>query len=402
MTALGLALAFLRRRWGQALLSMLVGALGIAAAESVIIAARALPESAQRAFGGVDLVIGPKGSALDLVLCCALHVSEPRGLVPLAPAMALARHPLVRAAAPIGLGDNVQGFRIVGTTPALLDIYRARIAAGGVWQKPLEAVLGAEAATRLGFKLGDHFMGAHGLAAGGEMHSEFPYTVTGILAPTGSALDRLVLTDLETILLIHRHHAAEDAAAQGLPAPAALPPAASAVLIAYRSPIAMALLPRLIDASEQFSAASAPLETARLARAARPIVTAVLALGWLFAAIAAATAAMALLSGMAARARDLALLRALGAHPWELSLIALAEAGILAAGAAVLGLALAYLFSALAAGFLAGHAGIVFAPSPNLNDALWIILGASFAALAAALVPALRAAHAPIETVLNA
>ena len=401
MTALSLALAFLRRRWGQALLCVLVGALGIAAIESVSIAARELPRAAERAFGGVDLVIGPKGSALDLVLCCALHVSEPRGLVPLAPALALAHHPLVRAAAPIGLGDNIAGWRIVGTTPALLDVYRAQIAQGRLWQKPMEAVLGAQIASALRLKPGDHFVGAHGLAPGGEQHSEFPYSVTGILAPTGTALDRLVLTDIESVFLIHRHHEAEEAAAQGLPAPMQPPPAASAILLAYRSPVAMALLPRLIDASDQFSAASPPLETARLARAARPVVTAIMSLGILFAVIAAAAAATALMANLAARARDLALLRALGAHPLELSLIAFAEGLLIAMGAVALGLVLSLIVGLFAERYLAGHAGLLFSASPSLNDTIWIILGAVLAALSAALIPALRAAHAPIETVLT-
>ena len=133
-----------------------------------------------------------------------------------------------------------------------------------------------------------------------------------------------------------------------------------------------------------------------------PIISAVMGLGMLFAVIAAAAAATALVSGMAARARDLALLRALGAHPWEMSIIALTEAGLLAAGAAILGIGLAYLFGAIAANFLADQTGIIFSPSPNLNDAFWIMVGAALAACAAAALPALRAAHAPIETVLNA
>jgi len=173
------------------------------------------------------------------------------------------------------------------------------------------------------------------------------------------------------------------------------PPKASTISISAREP-------RLIDAWDRFSAASPSLETARLARAARPIISAVMGLGMLFAVIAAAAAATALVSGMAARARDLALLRALGAHPWEMSIIALTEAGLLAAGAAILGIGLAYLFGAIAANFLADQTGIIFSPSPNLNDAFWIMVGAALAACAAAALPALRAVHAPIETVLNA
>src|SRR5580658_6363949 len=159
MSAIVLAFAYLRRRWGQALLSILVGALGIAAVSTAFIGLDALPDAAERSWGGVDLVIGPKGSALDLVLCCALHISDPRGLVSQKAAMTAAGHPLVRVAAPIALGDNVEGLRIMGTTPAILSVYRAELAGGRIWTEPLEAVLGAQAAHALGFKIGDTFVG---------------------------------------------------------------------------------------------------------------------------------------------------------------------------------------------------------------------------------------------------
>jgi len=132
MNVIALAFAYLRRRWGQALLSIVVGALGIAAVSTAFVGLDALPDAAERSWGGVDLVIGPKGSALDLVLCCALHISDPRGLVSEKTAMAAASHPLIRVAAPIALGDNVNGLRIVGTTDKLLWVYRADVASGRI------------------------------------------------------------------------------------------------------------------------------------------------------------------------------------------------------------------------------------------------------------------------------
>src|SRR5580704_11681415 len=103
---IGLAFAYLRRRWGQALLSVIVGALGVAAVGTAVVGFEALPPAAERSWGGADLVVGPKSSALDLVLCCAMHISDPRGLVSEKAAMAAVNHPLVRVAAPIALGDN--------------------------------------------------------------------------------------------------------------------------------------------------------------------------------------------------------------------------------------------------------------------------------------------------------
>lgn len=401
MMLIRLAAAFLVRRWGQALPALIAGALGIAAVETVMIVERALPDAAERAFGGVDLVIGPKGSALDLVLCCALQISEPRGLIPLEAARALVATPAIRVAAPIALGDNLHGRRIVGTTLDLLSVYRARFAAGGPWSAPMQAIAGAEAARALGLTVGASFVGAHGLGEGGEEHTEFPYRLTGILAPTGSSLDRVLLTSIESVWTIHHHHEAEEAAERGAPAPAEVPPAATAMLAAVRSPVALVALPRQIDATERFSAAVPAFEMARLARAARPVITTVLAIGLLFAALAAATAATALAGTVSARVRDLALLRALGAHPWELAAVAMIESVVLAGGALILGLGLVLVLAPIGAALLAERDGLLLDVVPAGDDLVWLVGGALTVCILVAMIPSVRAARASIEKVLT-
>jgi len=398
----GLAIAYLRRRWGQALLSILVGALGIAAVTVALVGYDALPGAAERAWGGTDLVVGPKGSALDLVLCCALHISDPRGLVSEKAAMAAVHHPLVRVAAPIALGDSVDGWRIVGTTPNFLSIYRAHIARGRMWTKPLEAVLGAQTAAAMHLKIGDHFIGVHGLVAGGEQHSHYPYTVVGVLEPTGTVLDRLVLCDIETVRLIHRKLAAGEAQETGIAESYAnLPDAATAVIAAYRSPVAMMLLPRLINANPELTAASPSLEIARLMSYFRPVTYAAIALGVLLVVIAAAAAAAALMAAMNARTRDLALLRALGAGPLSLAQVAFSEAAIIALAAIFAGFALAAILLAYGAYLLNQQTGLVLQFDIDPALLVEIALCAFAIALAAALVPAVRAATTPIEEVLQ-
>ena len=375
MNAIKLALAFLRRRWGQALSAIFAGALGIAMVQMVLIAERELPRAAAQAFGGVDLVLGPKGSALDLVMCCALHISEPRGLVPLASALEALSGPMIKARAPIALGDNYHGTRIVGTTPDLLSIYKANVAEGALWTGASQALVGAQVARELGLKVGDKFVGSHGLVEGGEEHTEFPYTVTGILSPTGSGLDRLILSSIETVWTIHHHHEMDEAEEHGLPAPAEVPPAATAILASVKSPVALAALPRQIDASERFSAAVPAFESARLARAARPVVQAVLGIGILFALVAALTATAVLAATMAARVRDLALLRVLGSHPWELAAIAKIEALVLSTFAFAAGEGLVWAFAPKVAALLAERDGLLISVSPTLQDILYIGAG---------------------------
>jgi len=402
MNVVALAFAYLRRRWGQALLSVLVAALGIAAVSVAFVGLDALPDAAERSWGGVDLVIGPKGSALDLVLCCALHVSDPKGLVSEKAAMAAASHPLVRVAAPIALGDNVNGVRIVGATPAILSVYRAEIASGRMWDKPLEAVLGVQAARTLGFKLGDGFVGAHGLEPGGEMHSQFPYKVVGILAPTGSVLDRLVLTDIETVRYIHRKHAEDEAAETGVAETYVnLPDAATAVVASYKTPVAALLVPRLIDADPALSAASPSFEIARVMSYLRPLSLAATAFGILLVVIAAAAAAAGLMATMNARTRDLALLRALGAGPSAIAAVAFAEAAMIALAALIVGVILAAALIAWGAGLLAAQTGLLLKPQVDPESLAYLVLGAFAVAALAALFPAIRAARTPIEELLQ-
>src|SRR5262249_31618666 len=135
----------------------------------------------------------------------------PTGNIPLSEADKLAKHPLVKEAIPIALGDNYNGFRIVGTNADYIGHYRAEMAQGAAFMQPMEAVLGSEVAEKYHLKLGDKIVGAHGLVNSEDLHSDFPYTVTGILAPAGSVIDRLVLTPVESVWHMHEHPDPDDA-----------------------------------------------------------------------------------------------------------------------------------------------------------------------------------------------
>ena len=401
MNWLLLASAFLARRWAQAVSVVVAGALGIAMMQMVLIAERELPKAASQAFGGVDLVVGPSGSALDLVLCCVLHVSDPRGLIPMDAAIRALASPLVRNRAPIALGDNLNGVRIVGTTPEILDVYHAQLATGRMWNGPEQAVLGAQAAHSLKLSIGDGFVGAHGLSEGGEPHDEFPYVVTGILKPTGSALDRLILTSIDTVWDIHRFHDEEEARNNGKPSPPKILPMTTAFVASVKSPVALASLPRQIAADDRLGAASPAFESARLDRAARPVIQGVLGIGVLFALVAAITAAAVLAAAMSGGVRDLALLRVLGAHRWEMAAIAIIQAVILSVLAVVVGEAVVAILSGPVADMLAEHDGLLIVGTPSLREVAAISGGALLTAILAAVVPAVRAMRAPVESLLS-
>ena len=169
----------------------------------------------QREAAGIDLVVGAKGSPLQIVLAGVYHADVPPGNIPLAAVEELARDPRVREVIPMAMGDSFRGFRIVGTVPAFVAHYAARLHAGGLWAAPLEAVLGSEAAQRTGLAVGSSFAGSHGLAEGGGEHGDRAYRVVGVLAPTGTVIDRLVLTGMDSVWAVHDAHGHAGAARRG-------------------------------------------------------------------------------------------------------------------------------------------------------------------------------------------
>ena len=401
-----LSFRYLARRWGSAVLTVLTGALGLALLSTVMTMAEAVPAAAKKALGGADMVIGPKGSELDLVLCCALHITPTRGLVPYKAAEAAVSNPYVKQSVPIALGDSYNGTRILWTRPNITAIYGAHLSQGRMWTGAMQAVVGAEAAGRLHLHLGATMISTHGLDIGGELHTNAHYTVTGILAPTGTVIDRLILADLKSIRVVHVDTADPDeqgpaqVAGRGYDADGN-PIAISAMVATFSSPIAAAIVPRQISTETDLTAANPLLEMARLSALARPGFELMLIFGAVFAAVAASMAAIGLISALNACARDLALLRILGASRWKVARVAVQEALILVHLAYAAGFVLALGLSVIVAGKLFDY-GLFITPWANASTLVVLYLGALLAAVVASIVPVIRAVTADGEGALKA
>lgn len=159
----------------------------------------------KRQIKTVDMVIGAKGSPLQLILSAVYHADKPTGNISAEEASRIQKHPLVKESVPLSYGDNVEGYRIVGTTPLYLDWYEGSLIKGTIWSTTFEVVLGADVAKALNAQIGDKLISSHGLAGALEQHEEHPYIVKGILKKTGSPLDRLILTELSSIWQAHAH-----------------------------------------------------------------------------------------------------------------------------------------------------------------------------------------------------
>ena len=206
ITIIKLALARYIHKPMSTLLSIILFTIGVAVISLVVKSEWYLQNNYKRNLAGIDLVVGAKGSPLQLILSSVLHVDVPTGNIPLEEVHKIEKNPLVKKTVPIALGDNYRGFRIVGTNTDYVDLYNAQLQKGEMFSQPLDAVVGANVAKESGLKLKDNFVGAHGFMQEGHSHDEFKYNVTGVLKPTGTVIDNLVLTPVESVRLIHSKH----------------------------------------------------------------------------------------------------------------------------------------------------------------------------------------------------
>lgn len=391
MNAWQLAASYLRARPLSTLLNVLLLALAIGTIGFVLVVNREVESGLMRDARGIDLVVGAKGSPLQLLLAGVYHLDAPTGNIPLAEARKLAADPLIAQVVPLSLGDSFRGFRIVGTTPDYLGLYGGEIAAGRAWNGSMEAVLGAVVAARAGIGIGDRFVGSHGLNEGGPVHGDAAYTVVGVLRPTGTVLDRLVLVDMESVWQVHEGPV-DDAERKVLEAERQV----TVLLVRYASPLAAVSLPRRINAETDMLAASPALESARLMRVVGAGADVVRAFGGVMLLTAALSLFIALYRALDERAYDNAVLRTLGARPSTIGAVLLIEALMLAVAGGVLGLVLAHALAAALAWHLAGQDGLVIRAWAFSADELWLALPAIAAGLAAALIPGWRAARSDV------
>lgn len=394
MTLLGLALRDLRARPAQPLLAVLLTALAVALLAALLSFADQFERRMARDAAGIDLVVGAKGSPLQLVLSGVYHLDVAPGNIPLAEAEALRRNRLVAEVIPLALGDNFRGHRIVGAGHEYIALYGGRLAEGALYREPMEAVLGAEAARGTGLRPGDRFHGAHGLGEGGHVHEEDSYEVTGVLAPTGTVLDRLILTPVESVWWMHAGHAEDDEAFE------ASRREVTVALLRYASPLATALLPRQINSASALQAASPAFEMARLMTLLGAGRDALAALAGLLLLTAGAALATGLTATLAMRRYELAVMRMLGASRATLFASVLIEAAAIGLAGALAGLVLGHAFLAALNAWLASAGQPVVAAWHFAPWELSLLALALMASLLAGLWPAWQAARNDVAAIL--
>lgn len=360
---LSLALAYLRDRSLTTALNILLLGIAVATLVLLLLFSSQIGQRFERDAKGIDLVVGAKGSPLQLILSSIYQVDMPTGNIPLSSVDLLRRDPAVARVVPLALGDNFRGFRIVGTEPSYLGLYGATLAQGQMNKADAEVILGATVARTTGAAIGQKFLGSHGLGEEekGHEHENQAFTTVGILKPTGTVIDRLILTSVETVWDVHgiehahdkgeKHDDEKHAAGEAhhdhdevtvLDESGGLKPEVTALLVTYRNASGAIRIPGMVNRQTEMQSAVPAVETARLLELFGSGIDGARIFGWLLALTGGLSIFVALLNAARAREGDLALLRVMGATRIDVFGTILLEGLSTAAAGVILGLAMGH------------------------------------------------------------
>ena len=409
-------------------LNAILLAFGLAIITVLLLVQYQFEQKMTRDAAGVDLVVGAKGSPLQLILSSVYHIDFPTGNIKMEEAQRISRSRLVKKVIPLAMGDNVQGLRILGTNHDYLDLYGVKFAAGKAWEKPFEVTLGAESAKILGLKLGDSFSGSHGISVGSHDHDQHAFTVTGILAPSGKVVDRLVLTSIESVWYTHDEEggAKPDTTVQGGEELTAVEEApelgmdphlqavaargfpvtdqdreVTTLLVRYRNPMAAIQLPRMINSGTSMQAASPAFEMSRLFELLGVGISLLQGLAIALVVIAGLSIFIALYNSLKERKYDLAILRALGASRGQLVGLVFLEGISLTTMGALLGIGFGHGFLALVVALTTQEVVSLVDPWVSLPEEGLIFGYALAVGIVASLIPAWSAYQTSIAKQLT-
>ncbi len=422
MSLLSLSVAYIRARWLTSGLLVVLLAIGVATISLLLHFSHQAEERLTRDARGFDLVVGAKGSPLQLILSSIYHMDIPTGNIPVQEAERLKKHPQVKQAIPLALGDSYRGFRIVGTEASYIEHYKAELAEGEIFTKRMQAVVGARVAQDTPLALEGTFAGSHGLSEGGEEHADSPYKVVGVLKPTGTVIDRLILTPVESVWNVHgseahhhhehedeheaheehehEHHADKHEEHKKHADEVEASDEITALLIRFKSAAAAMSLPREINRMTSMQAASPPYETARLLSLLGMGLDSLRLFGGILIVSAVIGMLVAIYQSMQERKTDIALMRVLGASKATLVKQVVLEAGVLLVAGILAGLLLSHAALAVLPSLSTSLKAVGFVPLRLLVEEIYVVAGLLIAGLIVALLPALTAYRVDVSRTL--
>ena len=415
-------------------LSLLLMTFGVGIISLLFLLNNQIEQQLQANLRGVDMVVGSKGSPLQLILSSIYHIDNPTGNIPYSEAIKIDNNSLVDLTVPLSYGDSYNGFRIVGTTHQYPELYEMSLNKGRLWSRSLEVVLGSTVAQIQQLKIGDTFYGTHGLIEGGHVHDEYAYEVVGIFNPSYTILDQLILTNTQSVWQVHNHevieqshehqkcdhehhddehshehrncdheHHIEESTASGLELNASVPEDAmiTSLLVKFKSPIGLIQLPRKINETTNLQAAVPALEISRLTNLLGFGVQTINIIAFIIIIVSGLSIFISLYNSLKKRRYELALMRVHGASKWQLVQLVLQEGIILSVIGTVLGLLISRI-TLLIITLFAEHKYTFSSFQFNLlNEELWLLPIALLIGIVASLIPTVLSYNINIPKTLS-
>ncbi|MFT5164904.1 MAG: putative ABC transport system permease protein [Saprospiraceae bacterium] len=402
------------------LLSLVLFALGVGLISLLLLINKQLEDKFQKNLAGIDLVVGAKGSPLQLILNSMYHVDAPTGNITIGEAKAFLRegHPLIKIAVPLSVGDSYESYRIIGTNHKILELYKAKIGSGQLWKGDFEVTIGATLADILNLKIGDEFNSSHGFVSDGiNEHTDVqPFKVVGILAPTGSVIDQLILTNTSSIWKVHGSHDADEIeaahnetidttiAAQTISGTLLDYPdeEITSVLIRFsRRNMQTLNMGRNINENTDMMAAMPAYEINRLYGMMGAGEQLLKMVAFVIVFVSGLSIFISLFDSLRDRKYELALMRVMGASKLKLFLLIILEGVILAVIGFLVGIALSHIGMSILSNYMESSYRYSFSGSVFLIEEFYLLIGALLIGIIAAVIPAIQASNTDISETLT-
>jgi putative ABC transport system permease protein len=346
---------------------------------------------------GIDMVVGAKGSPLQLILSSVYHIDSPTGNISFQEAENISKNRMVGSSIKILYGDNYKGYRIVGAEKKFIDLYKGVIKEGTDWEKPYEVLVGSKVYEKLKINLGDELVSSHGLRETGQSHDEGTFKVVGLLKPSNSVIDQLIITSPQSVWDIHdthdhdhedeHEHENDDREI-------------TAMLIKFKSPMNIIQFPRQINENTNLQAAVPSYEISRLFKLFGFGIETLSYLAYLIIIVSGFSLFINLFNSMRERKYEMALIRTLGASRLQLSTMIIFESLVLSVSGFVLGL----LFSRFGVMFVSSLMEESLNYNLNsfkiLNDEFWLLGLSILIGIVSSLIPAIQVYKMNISKIL--
>ena len=345
---------------------------------------------------GIDMVVGAKGSPLQLILSSVYHVDSPTGNISYKEADEISKNKMVGSSIKLLYGDNYKGFRIVGAEKKYIELYGAVFKKGNEWNKPFEVVVGSKVSKELKINLGDEFVSSHGLRENGESHDHKSFKVVGLLEPSNSVIDQLIITSPTSVWNIHgdHNHLDDDEHQHD-------EKKITAMLIKFKSPMNIIQFPRLINEKTNLQAAVPSYEISRLFKLFGFGIETLSYLAYIIIIVSGFSLFINLFNSMNDRKYEMALIRTLGGSRMLLSKMIIFESLILTISGFLLGLLFSRLGVILVSSLMEESINYDLNSFNILNEEYWLLILSVLIGLVASLIPVIQVYKMNISKILS-